>query len=482
MTPPFSFDIAPRGATLSAPYQMLRLGGISMLALTLAGCATFTKDGGMALVSSQVSSTIGANATKISSKADAQLASARVKALLSKPLTADAAVQVALLSNKNLQAEYNALGVSEAAFVEASLPPNPAISLGGTLSEGSLEIERRLAGSLLSLLTLPARKAIAEKEFEAARYRAIEATFKQAANARKAYYRAVADRHRVSYLEQARASADAAADLTRKLGESGAATKLDQARAGAFNAETSSQLAAARLEAGVTREALTRELGLWGDDASYKIPNRLPPLPKKLQTSDQAETQAIRRRTDLIAARLELEALARSLKLDNATRYVSAFELAGFANFERTKDDHGEVEKDYPKGGVLDLELEIPIFDFGETTRRRNVETYMQAVNRFAAKAIAIRSEARAAVLAYRGAVDIARQYRGSIIPLRKVISEEAQLQYNGMLIDVFELLTTTREGIETNVAAIEAQRDALLAGVDYQIAIIGGGSGGGDE
>lgn len=48
--------------------------------------------------------------------------------------------------------------------------------------------------------------------------------------------------------------------------------------------------------------------------------------------------------------------------------------------------------------------------------------------------------------------------------------------------IDVFELLTTTREGIETNVAAIEAQRDALLAGVDYQSAIIGGGAGGGDE
>ena len=464
------------------PSQFVKLGGISLLALTLAGCATFTKDGGMTPVNAQVSSTIGTNAVKIASKAEAQAASARVKALVAKPLSADSTVQVALLSNKNLQAEYNALGVSEAAFVEASLPPNPSISLGGTLQEGSLEIERRLVGSLLSLLTLPARKAIAEKEFEAARYRAVEATFRQAANARKAYYRAVAARHRVTYLEQARASTDAAADLTRKLGETGAATKLDQARAGAFNAETSSQLAAARLEAGVTREALTRELGLWGADTGYKLPNRLPSLPKKLQTSDQAETEAVRKRVDLIAARLELDALARSLKLDNATRYVSAFELAGFANFERSKNDHGEVEKDRPKGGTLDLELEIPIFDLGETTRRRNAETYMQAVNRFAAKAIAIRSEARSALLAYRAANDIARQYRASIIPLRKVISEEAQLQYNGMLIDVFELLTTTREGIETNVAAIEAQRDVFLAGVDFQSAIIGGGVGGGDE
>ncbi|MGO4558552.1 TolC family protein [Rhizobiales bacterium 3FA27D7] len=482
MTVPISLVASNPPAGQRISWQFARLGGISLLALTLAGCASFTKDGGMSPVGAQVSSALGANAVKIASKADAQAANARVKALLAKPLSADSAVQVALLGNRNLQAEYNTLGISEAAFVEASLPPNPSISLGGTLREGSLEIERRVVGSLLSLLTLPARKAIAEKEFEAARYRAVEATFRQAANARKAYYKAVAARHRVAYLERARASADAAADLTRKLGETGAATKLDQARAGAFNAETSSQLATARLEAGVTREALTRELGLWGADAAYKIPDRLPGLPKKLQTSDQAETEAIRKRVDLIAARLELDALARQLKLDNATRYVSAFQLAGFANFERTKNDHGEVEKDYPKGGVLDLELEIPIFDLGETTRRRNAETYMQAVNRFAAKAVNIRSEARAALLAYRAANDIARQYRGSIIPLRKVISEEAQLQYNGMLIDVFELLTTTREGIETNVAAIEAQRDALLAGVDYQSAIIGGGSGGGDE
>jgi outer membrane protein TolC len=482
----FSAALAPvPPLQTSASRVLIRLGGVSLLVLTLAGCATFTKDGGMAPVNAKVASTIGADTVKIASRADAEAAASRVKAILAKPLTADSAVQVALLSNRDLQAEYNGLGISEAAFLEASLPANPAISVGGALTEGAFSIERRLAGSLLALLTLPSRKVIGEKEFEAARYRAIEATFRQAANTRKAYYRAVAAQQRASYLEQARASADAAAELTRKLGETGAASKLDQARAGAFNAETSSQLASARLEAGVAREALTRELGLWGADTGYKIPNRLPNLPKKLQTSDQAEAEAIRKRVDLIAARLELDALARSLKLNNATRYVSAFDLAGFANFERTKNDHGEVEKDHPKGGALDLELEIPIFDFGETSRRRNAETYMQAVNRFAARAVAIRSEARSTLQAYRAANDIARQYRASIVPLRKVIAEEAQLQYNGMLIDVFELLTTTREGIETNVAAIEAQRDVFLADVDFQSAIIGGGAastGGRDE
>jgi len=456
----------------------IRLGSVSLIALTLTGCVTFSKDSGMAPVGAEVASAIGVQAAKIATPADSAIAADRVKANLAKPLTADTAVQVALLNNRGLQAEYNALGISEADFVEASLPPNPVVSINGVLTEGALSIERRLAGSVLDLLTLPARKKIGEKLFEAARYRAIEATFRLAADTRKAYYNAVAARQRVGFLEQARLSAEAAADLTRKLGETGAATKLEQARASTFYAETSNQLAAARLEAGLAFESLTRRLGAWGADAAYKIPSRLPGLPKKLQTSDQAEVQAIRKRVDLIAARLELDALARSLKLANATRYVSAFNLAGLANFERTKVS-GVVEKAHPRGGALDLQLEIPIFDFGETSRRRNVEIYMQAVNRFSMQAVNVRSEARTALLAYRAASDIARQYRNNVIPMRKAISEETQLQYNGMLIDVFELLTTAREGIESNLASIDAQRDVFIASVDFQSAILGGGAGG---
>ena len=451
-----------------AKRRRFQLGSVALVALTLSGCATFGGDGGLTPVRAQVASAIGADTIKISSRSTAAAAASRVKALLAKPLTADSAVQIALLNNRGLQAEYNALGISEAAFVEASLPPNPIVSVSGVVTDGALSIERRLVGSVLDLLTLPARRKIGEKQFEAARYRAIEATFRLATNTRKAYYKAVAARNRASFLEQARLSAEAAADLTRKLGETGSATKLDQARASAFYAETSNQLAAARLEAGLAFESLTRELGAWGADATYKLPNRLPALPRKIQTSDQAEVEAIRKRVDLIAARLELEALAQSLKLVDATRYVSAFDLAGLANFERTKANGG-VETARSRGGALDLQLEIPIFDFGETSRRRNAEIYMQAVN--------IRSQARSALLSYRAANDIARQYRNNVIPMRKVVSEETQLRYNGMLIDVFELLTTAREGIESNLASIDAQRDAFLAGIDFQSAILGGGT-----
>src|SRR5690349_11200631 len=98
-----------------------------MLAAT--ACADFSPDGGMSAVTSTVRDRIGGDAVKIASPADAARARERVDALLRDELTPDSAVQVALLNNKALQAAYNDLGLSEIARVEASLPPNPRLSL-----------------------------------------------------------------------------------------------------------------------------------------------------------------------------------------------------------------------------------------------------------------------------------------------------------------------------------------------------------------
>lgn len=458
--------------------HLKRLSFIAALTLGLGGCATFTPDGGMQPVAQGVASAISMDTTKITSPEDAANVQARVQALLKKPLTADAAVQIALINNRGLQVAYNALGVSEAAFVQVSLPPNPVIGVERLATGGELEIERRVIANALALLTLPARSDIAKTQFEAARQKAIEATFRMAAEARRAYYRAVAARQIASFLEQARTSADAAADLMRKLGETGGAKKLDQARASAFYAEVSNQLAEARINVGTEREALTRAMGLWGNDIGYKLPGQLPAMPR-IQTEPQVEVSAVRRRVDLIAARLELDAMAKTLGLTNATRFISALDAGWRGNYERVTED-GVRQSSAPQG--FELEIQIPIFDLGEVNVRRSSEMYMQAVNRLMEKAVNVRSEARAAYLTYRGRYDVAQQFQNKILPLRRTINEQAQLEYNGMLIDVFELLTTARESITTNVAAIAAKRDFFIATVDFQTSIIGGGSGGSGE
>ena len=98
----------------------------------------------------------------------------------------------------------------------------------------------------------------------------------------------------------------------------------------------------------------------------------------------------------------------------------------------------------------------------------------MQAVNRTIETAVEARSEVRETYSAYRTAFDLARHYRDEIVPLRKRISEEVLLRYNGMLMSVFELLADSREQVTAVNAAIETLRDFWIAEADMQMALTG--------
>jgi outer membrane protein TolC len=451
------------------------LSGVAAL-LVLAGCKTFSPDGGFAPVANIAGDQLGKDVTVIRTQQDEIAAQSAVDKLLRKTLSAEAAVQVALLNNRGLQASYNELGISEAALIAAYLPPNPTISVERLVSGAERELELRIIGNILALLTLPARAQIAEVRFGQAQLRAIEATLRVAAEARRTYYRAVSSREAADFLSESKAAAETATQLARRLGETGAMNKLDQAREQVFYAEIAAQLATQEQRSLSEREQLIRTLGLWGKQTEFRLPKSTPPLPARLRMLPEVEVEAVTRRVDLQIARVEVDAVAKSFGLTNATRFVSVLELAGIT---KRKIDRETGARDHPRG--FEVELQIPIFDFGEVRVREARETYLQAVNRLAEKAVNVRSEARDAYRRYRSTHDIARHYRNEVLPLRKIISEETLLQYNAMQIDVFDLLAEARQRISSNVAAIEAQRDFWLASADLMGAVVGGGHGVGD-
>jgi outer membrane protein TolC len=127
----------------------------------------------------------------------------------------------------------------------------------------------------------------------------------------------------------------------------------------------------------------------------------------------------------------------------------------------------------------IEVEFQIPLFDFGEVRVRDAEQSYLEAVNRLTDKAVRVRSEAREAYRAYRASYDIAAHYRREVLPLRKIISDESLLRYNAMQIDVFALLAEARQRIAATTKAIDAQRDFWLAATDLGTAVSGGGAGG---
>lgn len=107
----------------------LARGLLVLGALSLSGCAAFSPDSGMTAVSELTSQTIKKDVAFVRTAEGAGAVDARVRQLLSRTLTAETAVQVALLNNKGLQAAYNELALAETDLVEQSLPPNPVFSV-----------------------------------------------------------------------------------------------------------------------------------------------------------------------------------------------------------------------------------------------------------------------------------------------------------------------------------------------------------------
>jgi len=344
--------------------------------------------------------------------------------------------------------------------------------------------EARLIQDLLGLFTLKQRSQIAAEHYAHAKHQAIATTLRLATDTRRAHIRAVVAQQQVAYLDQARATVDAAVRLNAKLAEGGGGDQLDQAELAAFYAELSARLGQARLAARREREALVRLMGLWGGDVGFELPPSLPPLPSAPETAEAVEVEAITRRADLVQARHDVAALAKSLALTDATRWVSMLQLAGIINNE-SANPLTNSNTDILRGGAQ-LDVTLPVFDTGEARQRTAREGYMRALNKLAAKAVNARSEARIAYDTYRGTYDIARFWRDRVIPLRQSVSREVALRYtNGILageglrVDLFKYLTDSRMRITADASALDAQRDFQLAAVDLLAALtIGTGSG----
>jgi outer membrane protein TolC len=431
----------------------------------LGGCATFSNDGGLESVQTAGKERgLAQNVTWLKTDKDAETARASVKKLLAAPLTADNAVQIALLNNRGLQATYAELGIAEADVVQAGRLRNPGFSFGRLTRADEVEIERTFLFDVLGLITMPIRTDLEKRRFELTKGRVAMETLQVAADTRRAFFSAVAAQESVKYMEQVKQSAETSAELARRMASVGNFSRLDRAREQAFYAETTAQFARVKQQAMAERERLTRLMGLWGDDTGFRLPERLPDLPKSPRDIADLEATALKKRLDVQGAMQEAENIASALGLTKATGFLSVLEVGYMRN----------SESGLPRQTGYEIELRLPIFDWGNARVARAEYTYMQAVNRAADTAVKARSEVREAYSAYRTTYDLAKHYRDEIVPLRKRISEENLLRYNGMLISVFELLADARQQVSGVNAYIEALRDYWLSETSLNLALTG--------
>jgi outer membrane protein TolC len=427
-----------------------KMFGAPLALVLLAGCAAVAPDGGFGGVAGATRDRIGAEPRLARDDAAARELAQSVQATLAKPLGMDDAVKVAVLANPGLQASYWKVGIAQADLAQAGRLPNPVLDFKHLSHGGDVAIERSFTVNLVRLLTMPLASRLEARRFEQVKLEVAREIEQHARDTRIAWVDAVAANQALEYARQVNTAAEASAELAGRMANAGNMSQLDLAREQVFHAESQATVARAGRQAVAAREKLTRLLGLWGKDAQYSLPAHLPELPGAPAELADIERIAIGQRLDVQAAKLDAQATAANLGLTKTTRFVNVLDL-GYVN---------QTTTDAPTARGYELTLELPLFDWGSARAARAEGVYMQSVQRVAQAAVTARSEARESYLGYRSAYDVAAHYRDTVLPLRKRISREVLLRYNGMLSSTRDLLADSREQANAVAAYIEALKE----------------------
>ncbi|VTU44680.1 TolC family protein [Variovorax sp. RA8] len=449
--------------------HVLRLTAISAAAVFLAGCATVSVDDALQETNTNAQAFTQGKLEISRTKEERDRRSALTEELLAKPLSQADAVQVALANSPALQALIAENWANIAAANQTSRLPNPIFTFERVRLGDELEIGRLLSFGLVDLILLPQRLAISKSQAAQAKVQLTGTVVDQVTQVRQAWVRAVAAQQSLQYAEQVKESAEASAELARRMQLIGNFSKLQRARQQVFYADAVTQLASARHAVTATREELVRALGLADAQAAkLKLPERLPDLPKTPREPREVAATASEQRLDVQLARAQLDVAGKSQGINLLSTFIDV-EVGGRRD---TIFDNAEGTKSTRRGFELDIVL--PLFDWGSARRDLLDARSLAAANRYDATVLGARSQLREGYFAYRTAYDIAKHYRDEIVPLRQTIADENVLRYNGMLIGVFELLVEARAQIRSVADAIDAQRQFWLADAALSASVIG--------
>ena len=443
---------------------------ISLLAATvLTGCASVAIDENFAEVERFAREQTGSEVRWLRSDPEREAMRTEVDRLLAQPLAIDDAVRIALGYSPAFQSLLAEAAVASADATGSARIGNPVFTFERLFRSGAegreLDIGRSLGISLFDLLFLPARLEQAEFRQQQTRLQSSIALLSTVTEVRQAWVDAVAARQVARYREEVATAAGTAAELARRMQATGNFSRLQRAREQALAAEETANLIRARQNATAAREALIQRLGLTPSQAqALRLPDQLPALPEAPIDEATAGAALLDNRLDVRIARTDLERTAKSLGLTQVTSVVNGLHVAGVRNSETGESSQRGFE----------VELPLPLFDFGDAARASSEARYLSAFNRTLEVANNASSQVRVAYEGYRSAYDLARHYRSEVVPLRQNITEESVLQYNGMLIGVFELLAAARAQSASVVQAIEAERDFWRAEAALKASLLG--------
>jgi cobalt-zinc-cadmium efflux system outer membrane protein len=376
-----------------------------------------------------------------------------VRELLARPLDAQAVSQVVLLNNRGARALVEELNVARANLTSARHLPNPTLEGAMRFHDGDRPaIELGALLSVTDLLLLAARSGAAESGVEAAKLSAVANLLDLSFEARRAFFEYQAALQTLELRQNVADAFAASADASQRLRDAGNTTELALANERAALADARIELQRGQLRVSAAREHLNTLMGLSAGDTRWKAQQRLPELPRAELDVKDLEAQAVRRSLDLELTKQRFAAAAKRANIARAAGFIP--EVRAGVSAER--------EESWAVGPAV--ELQLPLFYQGQGEVGVAEAERRQQEHLYADTAVRLRAAARVAAAELAAARDRVTYSRDVLLPLRQKVVDETQLQYNAMLVGVFQLLQAKREQIAAGATYIEQLREYWTA------------------
>lgn len=382
----------------------------------------------------------------------------KVQTLLSSPLSVDAAVQIALLNNQQIQAAFEELGIAQADLVEAGLFKNPLLEgflRFPTNSASHMNPELSLSQSFMDVFLIPIRKKVAEAEFEQAHLFVSNTILNHAFEVQETFFSLVATKKKLFFLQQFVDACEAASALAKEQRRAGNINDLEMDKR--INEALLASLAIKQVQLEIVhlKERMNILLGLSTQETGWTVQENLWSLPDTEIPMDDLEKIALSQRLDLEKARWEIERLKRMSGLTQAWAYSE-----GSVGVTAEQDPEGA------KGIGPSLAGALPIFNAGQADRARLQSQILQSVDRL----MDLTTQIEAEVHTSKEQLSINRQrvetYQTSLIPLHQQIVASSQRFYNSMTLGVYDLLDSKKQELLMQIELTLSLKDYWLSKV----------------
>ena len=436
--------------------QAGRLLGVAVLLGLAAGCASMEDKAGLKQVGADVQGRIGQRVVWNQGMEDDRKVAQELAKVLEGELTADAAVQSALLNNRRLQAKFEDLGIAQADLVQAGLLSNPVFSIMARFPDGGggTNLELGINQQFMELVSLPLRKKVAKSHFEQAQAQVADVVLDLAAQTRQAFVELQFAQQTVEMRQWIQRAAQASEEAALRLREAGNTRQLDLESERATAQQAELDLESAQREVAAAREKLVRLMGLPAWSKATKITTRMPEVPEERFDAPSLERQAMDERLDLMAARHAAEAAAQSLGIAKIQLWLEGSSIG--------VDTERDVSGSRVTGPRADVP--IPLFDQGQAVRAKAKAQLRQMRQNYLALKTEVASEIRDSLTRLAVSASHARRYQHTLLPLRERITHLTQLQYNAMQVSVFQLMQAKQQEVMAGQAYLGSLRDYWLA------------------